>query len=144
MGVKGNQDFIYTNAVQVITMKPPNDKKKYQDFMKGEGYGALPLYLSHVKNEVQLEQEMVQEFTRQQFEQEQPPLQMMDEMERRNLIRQLKTKWDALYSVYQRKAHCKALEGPAIKLRKAEENGMDQIKSDIFLLSQLGPIYIKD
>lgn len=139
-----DKDFVMDNVVEAITMLPPAVNKPYEDFMKVDGYGTAPKYLTKIKKNLHLEQEMINELTRQQFgRNEGPQLERMDEEERKNLIRKLKTKWDALNTEYQKKSHCKILEGSALKLKETQERELDQLKHDIMLLSQPGPIYIE-
>jgi hypothetical protein len=55
------------NAVNAILSVPQTKKAAPLDFLAKEDYGKVPAYLSHIKNEIQAETAMIDEFVREQM-----------------------------------------------------------------------------
>jgi hypothetical protein len=55
------------NAVNAILSVPQTKKAPPLDYLAKEDYGKVPAYLSHIKNEIQAETAMIDEFVREQM-----------------------------------------------------------------------------
>lgn len=147
MGLQTDKCYVTSNALEVIRMKPQkahNDGEEH--FMQSDGYGEIPSYLAKVKEEIDREQKIVDECVRRNNEvksPQEPEYFPMNEEERQSLIIGLKTKWDKVNAVYQKKGHQTTLEYGERKRREAQEIELDQLEKDIALLTRPGPIFIQ-
>jgi len=147
MGLHTDKCYVTSNALEVIRMKAQklhNDNEGH--FMQSDGYGKIPTYLAKVKEEIDREQKIVDEYVRRNNalkSPQEPEYFPMNEEERQNLIIGLKTKWDAVNAVYQKKGHQTTLEYGERKRRQAQEIELDQLEKDIALLTRPGPIFIQ-
>ena len=147
MGLTTNKSFITTNAIDVILMKPRTMDESPIFFVEREGYGKVPRYLFKVKEDIQREQEMVDEYVKQDRERNkvEPEIEYapLNESERQELIIKLKQKWGTVNTTYQKMCHRVTIEGGDVKRKEAQEAELDQLEKDIALLSRPGPILVK-
>lgn len=153
MGLKTCKNFITANAVEAILSEPRKIDKENVDFMEKEGYGKVPDYLDRVKGEVQRENELVDQYVRDQMRRNEEVdgddefetlSEKMSEEERKDLIDSLKCRWDHVNSKYQKICHRVAIETLGDKKRKeAQEAELQQLEEDIEKLSRPGPVLIR-
>lgn len=148
MGLKSSKDYVTANAVETILGVPGNRSKRQQQeiqYKQKADYGKVPAYLNEVKNEIQRENDMIDEFVRENQAMQHDGEEHVDEMddaEREELIDALKAKWDHVNKIYQKMGHNVVFDTQG-KVRRKErlENELDQIEKDIDLL-QRGRILI--
>jgi hypothetical protein len=147
MGIKTKKDFVSHNAASAILSSPPKLKEDSGDFMCHEGYGKIPEYLTNVKQQIRLEQELIDRHVQEQFAdknaKEEEKLVPMDEAERQELINALKLRWDTVNNAYQMFGHRVAIENGDIKRKEAQEQELEQLEKDIEKLSRPGPVMIR-
>jgi hypothetical protein len=146
MGIVSNKNFVTANAVEAILMVPKTSGKPELNYLKKEDYGQVPEYLSHVKEEVRRENEMIDKYINEQMgyvEKDPDTFEEMSEEERENLIYDLKQKWAAINKEYQKITHLVRLDTIG-QLRRKEnmESQLKQIESDIERISRAGPLLI--
>jgi vacuolar-type H+-ATPase subunit I/STV1 len=153
MGLKTTKNFIVSNATQAIIQEPKKLKDKEESFLEKDTYGKIPSYLHKVKQDIQREKELVEEYVKQQNHDEKvdggssshegTEYEIMDEDERQNLIRSLKKKWDEVNSRYQKICHRVTIDSLGdIKRKEMQEAELQQLEDDIQRLSRPGPLYI--
>mmetsp|Transcript_14018 Transcript_14018/g.26374 ORF Transcript_14018/g.26374 Transcript_14018/m.26374 type:complete len:181 (-) Transcript_14018:22-564(-) len=147
MGLKTTKNFIVSNAVQAIIQEPKIVNIKEESFLEKETYGKIPSYLSKVKQDIQREKELVEEYVKQQNNEMndaggQMEYEIMDEEERKTLIQSLKKKWDEVNSRYQKICHRVTNSLGDIKRKEMQEAELQQLEDDIERLSRPGPLYI--
>jgi len=148
MGLKTDKCFITSNALEAITMKLQRSTDPNQgEFMKFDGYGKVPSYLTKAKEDILREQKIVDEYIKLDNESasrnSEPEYVAMDENERQNLIIGLKMKWDMVNAVYQKMSHQISLEFGERKRREAQEAELEQLEKDITMLTRPGPIFVQ-
>jgi len=146
MGIHSNKNFITANAVEAILMVPKNVGKPQLNYLKKEDYGKVPEYLSHVKEEVRRENEMIDKYINEQMgyvEKDPDTYEEMSEEEREALIYDLKQKWAVINTEYQKITHLVRLDTIG-QLRRKEnmESKLKQIEADIERISRAGPLLI--
>lgn len=101
MGLKSAKNFVTANAVETILAVPGNRaraKKDVPQYLQKEDYGKVPRYLSQVKDEIERENALVEDFVKQKHnamaDDGRAHLEAMDESERLALVDALKSKWD--------------------------------------------------
>ncbi|CAN0508695.1 unnamed protein product, partial [Ectocarpus sp. 8 AP-2014] len=67
MGLHSAKNFVTSNAVETILAVPANRRRPPIDYLKKEDFGRVPDYLAQVQAEVRAENEMVEEFVREQM-----------------------------------------------------------------------------
>lgn len=148
MGLKSSKDFVTANAVETILAVPGHRAKRATDrpqYTKKVDYGKVPAYLDEVKREIQRENDMIDEFVRENQQLQQDEGEQVDpisEEERLELIDALKAKWDHVNKNYQKIVHNVIFDTQG-KVRRKEtyENQLTQIEKDIETL-QRGRILI--
>lgn len=111
--------------------------------MKKSDYGKVPQYLKHVKNDIEEEMRVIEEYFTEQKSGFQEQGQILSKAERQQLVAKLKQKWDATNKKYQKITHVVKLDTIGkIKRKEAFERELDQLVKDIQLLSQKRPIRI--
>lgn len=146
MGITSNKNFITANAVEAILMVPKSNGKPELNYLKKEDYGQVPEYLTHVKEEVRRENEMIDKYINEQMgyvEKDPDTFEEMSEGERENLIYDLKLKWAKINTEYQKITHLVRLDTIG-QLRRKEnmESKLKQIEADIERISRAGPLLI--
>lgn len=150
MGLKSGKNFITHNAVEAILQVPQKPLNTEADFLGKADYGQVPEYLAQVKEEIKRENEMIDQYVAELGggggESDTDPYgdhSEMDEVERRDLLRALKGKWDSVNQKYQKMCHMVNLDTVGKVRRKEQmENELDQIESDIKKLAQRSSILI--
>ena len=146
MGIVSNKNFVTANAVEAILMAPKATGKPELNYLKKEDYGKVPEYLSHVKEEVRRENEMIDKYINEQMgyvEKDPDTYEEMSEEERENLIYDLKQKWAKINNEYQKVTHLVRLDTIGQVRRKENmENELKQIEADIERISRAGPLLI--
>ncbi|KAF0689760.1 Aste57867_18828 [Aphanomyces stellatus] len=148
MGLKTSKNFVTANAVEAILDVPgsraraKNAPPVYRD---KPDYGQVPEYLREVKQEIEQENEMIEEFVRMNkniMAEDEPKVDVMDDAERDNLIDALKAKWDHVNGKYQKLCHNVSFDTQG-KVRRKEtfEKELTQIEKDIQVLSR-GPVAV--
>merc|ERR1719487_2772579 len=98
MGLKTAKNFVTANAVEAILKVPALGPEGTADYLGKADYGRVPAYLNQVKAEIAAENEMIDEYVREQLavdEIVEEPTDPMNEAERQELVDLLKTKWDS-------------------------------------------------
>mmetsp|Transcript_12903 Transcript_12903/g.17642 ORF Transcript_12903/g.17642 Transcript_12903/m.17642 type:complete len:250 (-) Transcript_12903:126-875(-) len=137
MGLMSAKNFITANAVENIlsqAKKVPEAPKMAVDKVD---YGKTPSYLKTVKQKINQEKAMVEEFKTRMYQQQQTQssAKKMSEDERQDLISQLKSRWQHVNESYQKMTF--TLDTPAKKMRKEKyEEQLVQIEKDIETLSR--------
>lgn len=144
MGLKSAKNFVAANAVETIlavsgTRVPAkNDPPVYRN---KEDYGKVPRYLSQVKDEIERENTLIEEFVRQNQQlvedAEGSLAEPMDERERQELVNALKAKWDHVNAKYQKLCHNVVFDTLG-KVRRKEtfEKELTQLEKDIAMLEK--------
>lgn len=143
MGLKSAKNFVTANAVETILAVPGNRaraKNELPQYVKKEDYGKVPKYLNQVKDEIERENTMIEEFVRQNkdfMDEESGRVEPMDERERVELVNALKAKWDHVNSKYQKLCHNVVFDTLG-KVRRKEtfEKDLTQLEKDIQLLEK--------
>lgn len=144
MGLKSAKNFVTANAVESILAVPGNRaraKNEQPQYTKKEDYGKVPKYLDQVKDEIERENTMIEEFVRQNKnfmeEEECGRVEPMDERERIELVNALKAKWDHVNAKYQKLCHNVVFDTLG-KVRRKEtfEKELTQLEKDIQLLEK--------
>uniref|UniRef100_K3W8L4 Enkurin domain-containing protein n=1 Tax=Globisporangium ultimum (strain ATCC 200006 / CBS 805.95 / DAOM BR144) TaxID=431595 RepID=K3W8L4_GLOUD len=143
MGLKSAKNFVTANAVETILAVPgtrARAKNEPPQYTKKEDYGKVPRYLGLVKDEIERENTMIEEFVRQNknfIEEESGRAEPMDERERIELVNALKAKWDHVNSKYQKLCHNVVFDTLG-KVRRKEtfEKELTQLEKDIQLLEK--------
>lgn len=146
MGIVSNKNFVTANAVEAILMVPKNTAKPELNYLKKEDYGQVPEYLSHVKEEVRRENEMIDKYINEQMgyvEKDPDTFEEMSEEERENLIFDLKQKWASINKEYQKITHLVRLDTIGqVRRKETMEAQLKQIEADIERISRAGPLLI--
>jgi len=146
MGLKTNKNFITANAVEAILAVPKGSEITEPDYLKKADYGKVPGYLPLVKEEIARENEMIDQYVKEQMGLN-APKEKIDEVgveERQELIDQLKTKWDALNATYQKITHMTKIESfGLLKRKEVLEKELAQLEKDITLLEGRGPLLVR-
>lgn len=143
MGLKSAKNFVTANAVETILAVPggrARAKQELPQYTKKEDYGKVPKYLGQVKDEIERENTMIEEFVRQNknfIEEENGRAEPMDERERLELVDALKAKWDHVNAKYQKLCHNVVFDTLG-KVRRKEtfEKELTQLEKDIQLLEK--------
>ena len=123
----------------LLFQKTPGPEPRYVD---KPDYGKVPEYLKDIKNIIEEEKAVIEEYLR-----DQKPIQTEDgycedlpEADRLNLIKKLKRKWGYLNSQYQ---NILGAESRSKKLQKEKfERQLTEVENDIKLL-QRGPVRVR-
>ncbi|KDO23813.1 hypothetical protein SPRG_11244 [Saprolegnia parasitica CBS 223.65] len=151
MGLKTSKNFITANAVEAILDVPGNRaraKKEPPVYRHKPDFGKVPEYLGEVKQEIEQENEMIEEFVRQNkniLADQEPKVEPLDDDERAKLISALKAKWDHVNQKYQKLCHNVSFDTQG-KVRRKEtyEKELTQLEKDIELLSKGGVAIVRD
>eukprot|EP00644_Phytophthora_capsici_P002918 jgi/Phyca11/129530/e_gw1.85.137.1 len=139
MGLKSAKNFVTANAVETILAVPgyrARAKNEPPQYLHKEDYGQVPRYLNQVKDEIERENSMIEEFVRQNHnlmeEDSRDRLEPMDESERLELVDALKSKWDHVNAKYQKLCHNVVFDTLG-KVRRKEtfEKELTQLEKDI-------------
>lgn len=147
MGITTSKNFVTANAVEAILQAPKRPPAKELNYMKKEDFGKVPSYLTQVKEEVKRENEMIDRYVKQQMGQvERTPetFEEMGEMERMELVDQLKARWDHVNANYQKITHLVKLDTTGQRRRKEQlENELQQLENDIIRLEKASDVLIR-
>ena len=94
-GLVSDKNFIVANAVENILAAPKLPAQKDKDYLKKKNYGAVPKYLTKIKNEIEDEYNLVREMQIEEQNERDRQKFLMPENERQELIAALKKKWEA-------------------------------------------------
>lgn len=144
---KGKTNFITQNALAVIGAEPGGREKKKTDYLKKADYGKTPAYLKRVNKEIEMETEYVRrvmEREQQDLVARQPQMRKLPDDERKQLVGDLKLKWQQVNQMYQGMTHLVDLDTIG-KIRRKEqyEAQLKQLESSIEKLSR-PVVYIQD
>jgi len=132
-GLVSDKNFIVANAVENILAAPKLPQQKNQDYLKKKSYGAVPKYLTKIRNEIEDEYNLVREMQIEEQNERDRQKFLMPDSEREELIAALKKKWEAMNKQFQEKTHYVMPLDTVGK--KARMDGltkeMDQIEADI-------------
>ena len=67
MGLQAAKNFVTANAVESILAVPGNRARATRDppqYLQKEDYGQVPKYLNQVKDEIERENDLIEEFVR--------------------------------------------------------------------------------
>jgi len=95
-GLVSDKNFIVANAVENILAAPKLQQSQDKDFLKKKNYGAVPKYLTKIKNEIEDEYNLVREMQIEEQNERDRQKFLMPDAERQELIGALKKKWEAL------------------------------------------------
>lgn len=146
-GLKTAKNFITANAVEAILQVPRVSDNEQPDYINKADYGRVPAYLAQVKDEISRENDMIDQFVREQMgtdvDDEEPQVEQLGDEERDELVHLLKTKWDAVNGTYQRMCHQVKLDTHGKVVRKETmERQLEQLEADIRRLEAPGPVYV--
>lgn len=148
MGIRTSKNFITANAVEAILQVPQGVPEREPDYLNKADYGRVPEYLTQVKEEIRRENEMIDQYVMDMgrgaggFDEEEH-LDPLPDSERRELVRALKAKWDAVNARYQKMCHIVKLDSVGkVKRKEALEKELTQIEQDIEKLECHGPVYV--
>ena len=142
MGLVSDKNYIVANAVENIlagetslTIAPKMPPRDTFDPMSKKTYGKLPKYMQKVKKEIEEEYQLAREMHVEIEQEEARKKYMMSEEERKDLIAQLKRKWEVVHKNYQEMTHLQKLDTMG-QVRKKEscERELNQLEKDIQLL----------
>lgn len=137
-GLVSDKNFIVANAVENILAAPKLNATKDQDYLKKKSYGAVPKYLTKIKNEIEDEYNLVREMQIEEQNERDRQKFLMPESERQELIAALKKKWEALNKQFQEKTHYVMPLDTVGKKNRMDglTKEMDQIENDIKKLTK--------
>lgn len=144
MGLKSSKNYVTANAVEAILAVPGHRARPNREpprYVEKEDYGQVPRYLNQVKDEIERENALIEEFVRQNKnmldEEEGNRVEMMDESERKELVNALKAKWDHVNAKYQKLCHNVVFDTLG-KVRRKEtfEKELAQLEKDIEMLEK--------
>jgi hypothetical protein len=147
-GIKSSKDFVTANAVEAILSVPSYQREEEVNYLKKEDYGKVPSYLESVKEEVRRENEMIEEYVREQLGggkegDEGPRYEHFPQEEREALLAQLRRKREEINQKYQKQTHVVNLDSVGqVRRKKQLEAKLDELDRDIELLEREGDIYI--
>lgn len=104
-GLVSDKNFIVANAVENILAAPKLPQTKEKDYLKKKNFGAVPKYLTKIKNEIEDEYNLVREMQVEEQNEKDRQKFLMPESERQELIGALKKKWEVLNKQFQEKTH---------------------------------------
>lgn len=143
MGLKTSKNFVVSNAVENILAVTRKTASKSADYMKKADYGKVPEYLKHVKEDIEEEMRVIEEYFEEDKGDEEDQGRFLTAEERRDLLLKLKRKWDDTNKKYQKITHIVNLDTIGkVRRKEAFEKELDQLQKDIQLLSQKRPIRI--
>jgi len=147
MGLVSCKNFINYNAAEVISSDPKLPLKKND--MEGYEIGKVPSYLKKVKNSIEKENNFVDNYVRNNFENHnnsnESSYEIMDEDERKMIVDKLKEKWDILNSKYQKTCHRVLMETPGdVRRKETQEAELKQLEKDITKFTRPGPLLIEN
>jgi hypothetical protein len=144
MGLKSAKNFVTANAVETILAVPGTRAPAKNDppvYRHKEDYGKVPRYLSQVKDEIDRENMLIEEFVRQNQQLVEDAdgalAEPMDDRERQELVNALKAKWDHVNAKYQKLCHNVVFDTLG-KVRRKEtfEKELTQLEKDITMLEK--------
>lgn len=137
-GLVSDKNFIVANAVENILAAPKLPTQKDKDYLKKKSYGAVPKYLTKIKNEIEDEYNLVREMQIEEQNERDRQKFLMPDNERQELIAALKKKWEALNKQFQEKTHYVMPLDTVGKKNRMDglTKEMDQIESDIKRLTK--------
>uniref|UniRef100_A0A7S2AZP1 Enkurin domain-containing protein n=1 Tax=Octactis speculum TaxID=3111310 RepID=A0A7S2AZP1_9STRA len=146
LGQRSAKNFISVNAVEAILKVPGGRKEEDPRYMTKSDFGKKPAYLKQVKEQIQRENELIDQYMENQAgrnrSEAEEELEMMDPHEQEELIIQLKTKWDSVNQSYQKMCHMVTFDTVGKLRRKTElEAELTNLDADIQRLSK-GPVYL--
>lgn len=125
---------------------PRRQREREPNYLQKDDYGKVPDYLDQVKEEIRRENQMVEDYVRDQMGMNSSEQEQMEEMpneERLQLIEQLKIKWDNVNAQYQRICHMVNLDTFGKVHRKEQmEIELKQIEQDIERLERSQQVLI--
>ena len=146
MSLHASKNFITSNAVDVILKVPIKTMVLEPDYINKEDFGKVPEYLKDVKKEIISENELIDDFVRQQMEDLQDRPEYVTELPedtRSVLIEKLKSKWDAVNKKYQVLCMHTIYEGGKKAQKEGFEKEMNGIESDLEKLMKSGPVVVQ-
>lgn len=145
-GITSNKNYVTANAVEVILSVPRHTKQPELNYLEKEDYGKIPEYLKHVKEEVKRENEMVENYVREQMgtqEREPDRYEEVGDSEREQLIYALKLKWEAVNKKYQKITHLVQLDTLGqVRRKETLEHELKTLEADIEKLQRNGPVLL--
>jgi len=146
LGIRSNKNYVTANAVEAILMVPRHTKQPELNYLEKEDYGKVPNYLNHVKEEVKRENEMVENYVREQMgTQERVPdsYEEVAESEREELLYHLKLKWETVNKKYQKITHLVRLDTIGqVRRKETLEGELKSLEADIEKLQRAGSILL--
>ena len=154
-GLKTNKNFVTTNAVEAI-LAAPKRKPAEPNYLEKEDYGKVPGYLKVVKEEVEMEKELIKQYVQQQLGTNtsmyssggystgpEDDLEELPESECTGLIRALKFKWGQVNHEYQKLTHMVNLDTIGKKRRKETlEQELKSLEANILKLEKASKVII--
>ena len=146
MGLRTSKNFITANAVEAILSVPSQPTAKRVDYLGKDDYGQVPDYLGQVKEEIRRENDMIDSYVTAQMaagEDNPPEFDELPESDRSQLLENLKRKWDAVNSRYQKAAHKVDFTSRGdINRKEGQEAELKRLENDIMLLQRAGSVMI--
>lgn len=132
-GLVSDKNFIVANAVENILAAPKLASAKDKDYLKKKSYGAVPKYLTKIRNEIEDEYNLVREMQIEEQNERDRQKFLMPDSERQELIAALKKKWESLNKEFQEKTHYQMPLDTVGKKNRMDglTKEMDQVESDI-------------
>lgn len=150
MGLQSTKNYVTANAVEAILAVPGNRarvQEQVPQYRHKVDYGRVPGYLGDVKEEIQRENEMIEQYLGNGESNqddgdggEEMPVEQLD-----SLIHALKTKWDNVNAQYQKICHMVKLDTIG-KVRRKEkfESQLTQLEKDIQTLENRKVVVVDD
>jgi len=132
------KNFVQANAVENI-LSAPKKAEGPVDWRKKKDFGKIPQYLVNIKREIQDEYEYMRAMAEAQQAAEPEGMRLMSNEEKDALILDLKKKWDAVNSEYQKTSTLSLASLDTIgKIKRKEqyEAQLAQLEKDIEKLSK--------
>ena len=136
-GLVSDKNFIVANAVENILAAPKLASSKDKDYLKKKAYGAVPKYLTKIRNEIEDEYNLVREMQIEEQDERDRQKFLMPDGERQELISALKKKWEVVHKEYQTLTHKNKLDTLGLKEKYERcERELNQLERDIQQLSK--------
>eukprot|EP00792_Barthelona_sp_PAP020_P004578 TRINITY_DN2218_c0_g1_i1.p1 TRINITY_DN2218_c0_g1~~TRINITY_DN2218_c0_g1_i1.p1 ORF type:complete len:253 (-),score=71.47 TRINITY_DN2218_c0_g1_i1:33-764(-) len=96
------KDFVRSNKIEVMTMKPPNVETEDLNWTKKPGFGQKPDYLNQIKREIEEETKMIHQAVHPSGKSiSNVNMRELSDEEKLELISGLKEQWDEVWGKYR-------------------------------------------
>eukprot|EP00968_Pinguiococcus_pyrenoidosus_P003145 scaffold184_cov316-Pinguiococcus_pyrenoidosus.AAC.43 len=146
-GIHTEKNYIVGNAIEAILQAPAEPRVVEYNYLEKPDYGKVPKYLAKVREEVEQENKIIDEYIQERLGEQKAAkatLSELDELERQDLIKKLKAKWNTVNKRYQRMTHVVKLENFQKRRKETFETELSELEKQIATLSRTGTVFVQD